>query len=331
MEKYPQGQLAGRLPCWNPVRMIQRAGRIDRLGSPHQHLRIINLFPEEGLEELLRLVARLQQRIQDIDRTVGLDASVLGEIVSPRSLDELRRLKAGDQSVLDELEQESELTSTDEMKLPLVLALQQWGTEKLKDLPMGIHSGKDAPVPGVFFAFRAQDRHFWRFYPSDGRDAVTDKRQIFHWIQASQETPRRDPGINIFPLLEKATDDVFKEIAAARAARRVRPKLDKLNQQLHAALMQVTLFEAESDEVWAETKARVIKVLEEVNLRPFRREPVLKELLQSFEATNDRRALATGLDAWFVENELYREVTQPTTLEQIRREDLVLVAWEKLG
>jgi len=317
---------------WNPVRMIQRAGRIDRLGSLHESLRIVNVFPEQGLEELLRLVARLQQRIQDIDRTVGLDASVLGEVVTPRSLDELRRLKAGDRNLLDELEQESELTSTDEMKLPLVLALQQWGAERVRDIPLGVHSGKDGPVKGVFFAFCARERHFWRFYPADGRPVITDKRQLFRWIQAAPESKRRDPaGVDIFPLLEQATEDIFKEITALRAARRLRPRMDKLNQQLHTGLTQGTLFEEETDETWAETRARVLKALEEINLRPFRRDPALKDLLKTFERSNDRRALAEGLDAWLVDNELYREVTQPSTLEQIQQEDLVLVAWEALG
>jgi hypothetical protein len=277
-------------------------------------------------------VVRLQQRIQDIDRTVGLDASVLGELIAGRSLEDLRRLKAGDRSVLDELEQEAELTSTDEMKLPLVLALQQWGAERVKDIPLGIHSGKDGPARGVFFAFRAGDRHFWRFYPADGRPAITDKRQLFRWIQAEPETPRREPaGVDIFPLLERAAADIFQEIAALRAARRVRSRLDKLNAQLHTALTQGTLFEEEAGEAWAETRARVLKALEEVSLRPFRRDPALKGLLAAFEREGDRRALAEGLDAWLVDNELYREVAPPSTLEQIRQEDLALVAWEGLG
>ncbi len=78
---------------WNPVRMIQRAGRIDRLGTNYQKLFIYNCFPEEGLENLLGLVGRLQKRIADIDGTVGLDGSVLGEVISEKSLEELRRLK----------------------------------------------------------------------------------------------------------------------------------------------------------------------------------------------------------------------------------------------
>ncbi|HEY75753.1 MAG TPA: helicase [Thermoflexia bacterium] len=317
---------------WNPVRMIQRAGRIDRLGSPHETLLIINCFPEEGLEELLRLVERLQQRIRDIDRTVGLDASVLGEVVTPRSLEELRRIKAGDRAVLDELEREMELTSTDEMKLPLVLALQQWGEEKVRDIPLGIHSGKRGPVRGVFFAFRARDRHFWRFYPADGGPPITDKRQIFRWIQAGPEEERLPPDVEalgVFDLLERATEEIVEELRQARAGRRVRPKMYRLNRRLYNALAQPGLFERE--EIEEETWKRVRQALEEVSLRPFRRDPALKRLLADFERTKDRVALLEGLDAWLVENELYREVTPPTVLEQITREDLQLVCWEAVG
>ncbi|HDN80640.1 MAG TPA: helicase [Chloroflexi bacterium] len=318
---------------WNPVRLIQRAGRIDRLGSPFGKLLIINCFPEEGLEELLRLVERLQRRIRDIDRTVGLDASVLGEVITPRSLDELRRLKAGDRTVLDELEREAELISADEMKLPLVLALQQWGEEKVRDIPLGIHSGKLGPVRGIFLAFRARDRHFWRFYPADGGEVITDKRQIFRWIQAEPDEPRVAPDmakLNIFELLERATDEIFQELRALSVRRRIREKMYSLNQRFYNALAQRSLFKRDTEPLEQEIWERVRRVLEEVSLRPFRRDEKLKKLLAGFEATGDRRALLEGLDAWLVEHDLYRDITPPSKLEQIKREDLQLVCWEAL-
>lgn len=41
---------------WNPVRMIQRAGRVDRIGSPYDVIFIYNFYPEKELESLLELV-----------------------------------------------------------------------------------------------------------------------------------------------------------------------------------------------------------------------------------------------------------------------------------
>src|SRR5271156_892212 len=59
---------------WNPTRMVQRAGRIDRIGTGFDVLWIYNMFPDRGLERLLNLVNSLSQKIADIDRLGMLDA-----------------------------------------------------------------------------------------------------------------------------------------------------------------------------------------------------------------------------------------------------------------
>jgi len=91
---------------WNPTRMIQRAGRIDRIGSPFDEIYVYNFFPEEELEDLLRLVEVLQNKIRSIDSSIGLDATVLGEEVNPKVFGIIRRIKDKDETVFDELEQE---------------------------------------------------------------------------------------------------------------------------------------------------------------------------------------------------------------------------------
>lgn len=68
---------------WNPVRMIQRNGRINRLGSEYQKIFINNMHPETHLETYLKLVQRLEQKIDDIKHTIGTDQSVLGEEAKP--------------------------------------------------------------------------------------------------------------------------------------------------------------------------------------------------------------------------------------------------------
>src|SRR4030042_3350274 len=52
---------------WNPTRMVQRAGRIDRIGSEFPVLWVYNMFPDEGLERLLGLGGRLRWKINAID------------------------------------------------------------------------------------------------------------------------------------------------------------------------------------------------------------------------------------------------------------------------
>src|SRR5439155_22350380 len=124
---------------WNPNRMVQRAGRIDRIGTTFKTLWISNMFPEEGLERLLGLVQSLSLKIADIDRTGFLDASVLGETVHPRNFNTLRRIQEEDGSVIAEEEQFTELASNEFLLQQLRTLLNKEGQEALDTLPDGIH------------------------------------------------------------------------------------------------------------------------------------------------------------------------------------------------
>ena len=62
---------------WNPVRMIQRNGRINRLGSEFESVLISNMRPTDELEMYLKLVRRLEVKIRTIKTAIGLDQGVL--------------------------------------------------------------------------------------------------------------------------------------------------------------------------------------------------------------------------------------------------------------
>ena len=73
---------------WNPVRMIQRNGRINRLGSMYEEIFIYNFRPTEQLESFLKLVSKLQDKINLIRYTIGSDQSVLDEEPIPQDFTE---------------------------------------------------------------------------------------------------------------------------------------------------------------------------------------------------------------------------------------------------
>ena len=62
---------------WNPVRLIQRFGRIDRIGSEHERIFAFNFLPEIGIERELGLREKLRRRIDEIHETIGEDAAIL--------------------------------------------------------------------------------------------------------------------------------------------------------------------------------------------------------------------------------------------------------------
>jgi superfamily II DNA/RNA helicase len=62
---------------FNPVRLIQRFGRIDRINSPHTEIFAFNFLPEQELEKHLGIRGILRARIEDIHQTIGEDAAIL--------------------------------------------------------------------------------------------------------------------------------------------------------------------------------------------------------------------------------------------------------------
>lgn len=117
---------------WNPVRMIQRNGRINRLGSPHSEVFIYNIHPDVDLDEYLTLVNRLERKIDRIRFTVGTDQSVLGEVANPiEYVDDLEQSMTDESSVvalydlavadkaLEALDDDRDLLSEDEFILDL--------------------------------------------------------------------------------------------------------------------------------------------------------------------------------------------------------------------
>jgi len=212
---------------WNPTRMVQRAGRIDRLGSLFETLTICNMFPEEALEGLLGLVRSLTQKIDLINQSGFLDASVLGEAVTPRDFNTLRRIAAEDNSVIEEQESFLELASSEVMLAELQKVLASEAQEWVTDLDDGIHSGlQRAPSRGVFFYFTAPHAgggrsHFWRYYDSARRQIIDNRYQIMQLIACGPETPRFPPSydeVDIYDLQERVIADILGEIEQQQAA-----------------------------------------------------------------------------------------------------------------
>ena len=153
------------------------------------------------------------------------------------------------------------------------------------------------------------------------------------------DEPRSIPaGFEVYDSLDQATNDVLQEINSAIRARRVKPKLGKINIELDAALRQPTLLTsadiAAPDDLVAPENLRqkVQQVIQNISLDAFKRDKTLRAVLANYRDDQNQRALVEALDEFFVENELYRDVIMPkTTLEQIRAEDLRLVAYEVFG
>jgi hypothetical protein len=221
---------------WNPTRMIQRNGRIDRLGNPHPEIQIANIFPADDLEALLRLVERIQVRLTAINETIGLDASVLGELVTPRTFNTLRELAAGDDSSLVYWGQVSELAGNELMRQQLLAYLRKYGEELVRDLPGGIHSSlQRGQGRGVFAYYRYKDRHFWRFYDTRQGYARDNRFEIHELIRAAPAESRAEDWLEPAEqerILELLAEDILTTLQEQRGVAALGETLDKVQRDL---------------------------------------------------------------------------------------------------
>ena len=263
---------------WNPTRMVQRAGRIDRIGSKHPTLWVHNMFPEAGLERLLRLVENLSRKITDIDRTGFLDASVLGEAVHPKNFNTLQRIMEEDGTVIEEQEQFAELASNEFLLLQLRALLESGGRESLETLPDGIHSGLAKPGErGIFFYFTAPRKdgegreHFWRYYDLK-LDRVLDNRfLIANLIACSPDTPRVVGDSDVFAAQEKVIDDILGSVRERRAVETAPRILDPLQQTVMTLLRGYLNSQAMDRSVVRQAMQRLRSPMAHTTVRDLRR------------------------------------------------------------
>ena len=317
---------------WNPTRMVQRAGRIDRLGSSFDTLSIYNMFPERALEELLGLVRSLTAKIEVINQTGFLDASVLGEVVTPRDFNTLKRIADEDNSVIEEQESFLELASSEVLLAELQKVLSTDAQRWLTDLDDGIHSGlQRRDTKGMFFYFTAPRdsgrAHFWRYYDLETRKISDNRYHIMQMIACSPETPRFPPPyreVDVFEIQDKVIESILGDVEQQEAAAIVNSPVAE-EQALVAQVLQGHLNHPEMDR----------QELRE--LRRFLRQPLvgasvqqLRKALQSYSSTNDVQVLIEAVRALYQHQGVFssHESSDEKPVSKIRREDLKLICYE---
>ncbi len=145
---------------WNPVRIIQRFGRIDRIGSPNDQIQLVNYWPDITLDEYINLKERVENRMVIADVSATGDDNVLTAKSSDIAYrqDQLKRL----QDEIIELEDvKTGVSITDlglnDFRMDLLNYIKTNGD--LKKSPNGLHAVVPADPaldlrPGLIFALR---------------------------------------------------------------------------------------------------------------------------------------------------------------------------------
>ena len=145
---------------WNPVRIIQRFGRIDRIGSVNKCIQLVNYWPDISLDEYINLKERVENRMMIADVTATGDDNVLTAKSSEVSYrkEQLRRLQ--DEVIeLEDLKTGVSITDLglNDFRMDLLNYVKSNGD--LANVPNGMHAVVPAKPalglhPGVIFALR---------------------------------------------------------------------------------------------------------------------------------------------------------------------------------
>ena len=138
---------------WNPVRIIQRFGRIDRLGSKNTCIQLVNFWPTQDLDDYINLKTRVESRMALVDLTATAEDNILKTDEVKELIDEdmkyrdqqLKRLK---DEVLDLEDMVDSISLTDftldDFRIELSNFLKV-NEEKIKNSPDGIYAVIPSP------------------------------------------------------------------------------------------------------------------------------------------------------------------------------------------
>lgn len=140
---------------WNPVSLIQRFGRIDRIGSKNTNIQMINFFPNMELNEYLGL----EQRVKGKMTTLNLVSTGDEDILTPEMNDfnfrkrQLERLKT---EVIDIEDANENISLTDLNMNEYLNELSEYinNHPEIKKVPRGVYSVTDDENKGVLFCFK---------------------------------------------------------------------------------------------------------------------------------------------------------------------------------
>ncbi|MCE2941458.1 MAG: helicase-related protein [Gemmatimonadota bacterium] len=311
---------------WNPMRLVQRHGRIDRIGSPHRDVHIVCVFPDAQLDGMLALENRIRRKLAQAVATVGLDSEILPGVDAvdrnfADDVEEIRRLRAGDAGIFENAGEAAYGHSGEEYRQELRKALQERQAE-LDALPWGAGSGlARGDRPGHFFCARLGDHVVLRFVPANPelpieRDALTCLRMITCELD-TRRVLSDDMRAAAYTAWEKARADIVAEWNRAADPANLSPSVRPL---FRIAASHVRDFPVPG--MTREEHVRLIECLEAP--RDFRDERALRSVFTPEGVDGER---TTAAIAALVAERGYQPFRAPEPLPEAEGTDVQLVVW----
>ena len=230
---------------WNPMRLVQRHGRIDRIGSKHPRVFMHTVFPAERLDQMLRLQERIHRKLAQAARSVGVGHTLEGDEAAAREFNEARaeaeRLLEEDPGLFERGGTASAAQTGEEYRQILRQAMRD---SRVANMPWNIGSGMvKGEQRGMMFCAvvgreSEHERTYLRFVPVDNEWAVLQDGGIvrevapcLRMLECREETPFSDlawPGEEVVEgLWQTARADVLEEWSRETDPANLQPRLER--------------------------------------------------------------------------------------------------------
>ena len=211
---------------WNPVRIIQRFGRIDRIGSQNACIQLVNYWPDISLDEYINLKERVENRMVIADVTATGNDNVLNtesNDVSYRK-EQLRRLQ---EEVIEMEDLKTGVSITDlglnDFRMDLLNYVKTNGD--LDRVPSGMHSVVPADIdkglpPGIIFTLRNRNHGininqqnrlhpYYLIYMGNDGEVITNHTEVKQLLDRVRSACKgiSEPVDKSCKIFNQATDD----------------------------------------------------------------------------------------------------------------------------
>ncbi|MDE0131846.1 MAG: helicase-related protein [bacterium] len=318
---------------WNPMRLVQRHGRIDRIGSYHQEVVIRCVFPDARLDQLLNLEERLHRKIKQAAASIGvseiLPEQAREDIDFTETREEIERLRREDPTLFERGGTRGGALSGEEYRQELRQAIEQGLRQQVERLPWGSGSGMTIPTPdviapGYVFCARIADRKqpvFRYVGPRDEGTPIADTLACLDRARPNQgpDTPRTlndETYQGAFDAWETARHDIVEKwnhlADKANLEPRIPPALTKA--------ADVVRFHAPR----GLTQDQIDKAIDTLNA-PYPQRTI-RTIRAAMKTTNDPAAQASEvLDV--ISNLGLEPYAPPKPLPAITADDVNLICW----
>ncbi len=232
---------------WNPMRLVQRHGRIDRIGSPHDSVYLRTIFPADRLDQLLNLEQRILAKLAMAAASIGVSAPIEraahGSQVFTEARAEIEKLIREDPSLFINRGTAAAAQTGEEYRQTLRKALAS-DRARIENMPWKIGAGMaKGPQRGFFFCAAVGDRTFLRFVSADdhGRPQkaeeaiVREEGTCLRMVECEKETPAHlfvGAVESVYDFWEVAQEDIHGEWMAATDPSTFHPKIAALNSRV---------------------------------------------------------------------------------------------------